>query len=400
MLLKNCRFLVTQNAKREILERMDVRIHESVIAEIGTGLATAGAHVFDCSERIVMPGLINAHTHLGMTGLRGVCDDEELHPWLAKIIAHEDGMRDEDFSLGARIGICEALRTGTTTVVDHYAPIGPAAHAAHELGIRFVGIVGVSDIHAHAKERLSIPDAPSDRVTFGLGPHAIASVSEERLLELKKISDERGVLLHMHLSETRKERAEFKARTGMLPVEYLERIGFLGPRTMLVHCIWLTKGELDILARREVKVVHCPQSNMKLAGGGVMPVREMRERGIAVALGTDSAASNNALDMFREMHTAALLHKHHYWDPYAGVAQDILDMATIDGARAIGRENLGAIAHGMRADIIALDLRDPSLQPCTRDRVISHLVHAACGMNVSETIVDGEMLLQNKGPTE
>jgi 5-methylthioadenosine/S-adenosylhomocysteine deaminase len=182
----------------------------------------------------------------------------------------------------------------------------------------------------------------------------------------------------------------------MLPVEYLDHIGFLGPDVLIAHAVWLTKRELDILAKRNVKVVHCPQSNMKLAGGGVMPLREMRERGITVALGTDSAASNNSLDMFREMHTCALLHKHHYWDPTAAAAQDVLDMATVQGAKVLGNDRIGSIEEGKLADVITLDATELNLQPLKKERIISHLVYAANGCNVAEVIVDGKLLLKDR----
>ncbi|MBR9700487.1 amidohydrolase [Candidatus Woesearchaeota archaeon] len=386
MLLKNCRYIVTQNGSREVLENKDILIEDNKIVKIGEDLGEG----LDCSEKIVMPGLINAHTHLGMTSLRGVSDDKELAEWLEDIWAREAKLSEEDIKEGKRLGIKEALRTGTTTVVDMYFRMGSCAEVAEKEGIRYLGAVTFLEDHPLSPATVELPKDISSRVQFCYGPHAIYSTSEDMLKQIKNKSS--GKLIHIHVAETRKERADCKEKHGKLPVEYLESIGFLDENVTMAHCVWLTKGELDIIARKKAKVVHCPQSNMKLSGGGVMPLNEMQERGIVVALGTDSVASNNSLDMFREMHVAALLHKHHYWDPATASAQIVLDMATVNGAVFLGRDDIGSIEEGKLADIVTLNLNDENLQPHDKERIVSHLVYAANGMNVSDVIVDGKLI--------
>lgn len=373
MLLQNCRYVVTQNPGREILEHTDVLIEDNRIAAVGRGLD--GSPRIDCSERIVMPGLINAHCHLGMTGLRGISDDRELDEWLAAMWERERRFSTENIRQSAALGIRESLRFGTTCVLDMFF----RTDVVRPDGIRYLGAEAIA---------LGHPLSANGPCGDILGPHAIHT-TDERILKQCSV----GKLVTMHLSETRQERAEFVRKRGMLPVEYLDSIGFLSERVLLVHCVWLTKRELDIIARSGAKVVHCPQSNMKLASGGVMPLQEMRSRGITVALGTDGAASNNSLDMFREMHAAALLHKQHYWDPAAADAQYVLDLATLAGAKALGIE-AGSIERGKLADIITLDLTHPNLQPHDPGRIVSHLVYAAQGMNVSDVIVDGKRVGQ------
>lgn len=392
MLLKNCRFVVTQDSERRILENTDVLLEGNKIRAIGQNLS--GTDILDCSDRIVMPGLVNAHAHMAMTHLRGLSDDKELNEWLKDVWEYEKKFIDEDISKGAYLGIAESLRFGTTSVMDMFYRAAVSGEAAQNLGIRYIGAQSYAKDNPLSGE-IHLPRAISGRVGFCLGPHSIYQATEEDLRTVRRIAAQNNALVTIHLAETRKERAEFVRENGMLPVEYLDRIGFLGDDVLLVHCVWLTKRELDIIARRGCKVIHCPQSNMKLASGGVMPLQEMRSRGIAVALGTDSAVSNNSLDMFREMHTAALLHKQHYWDATAADAQHVLDMATLHGALALGID-VGSIVEGKLADIITLDCNDVNLLPLQRDRVVSHLVYAANGMNVAEVMVDGKLLVEGK----
>ncbi|MDD9952711.1 MAG: amidohydrolase [Candidatus Woesearchaeota archaeon] len=391
MLLKNCRFLVTQNDDREILEDVDVKIEGNQIAEIGNNLHDDA--IIDCSNKIVMPGLINCHTHLGMTTLRGISDDKELEPWLKEIVDAEKKLTTEDIETGVHLGITEAIRTGTTTVLDMYDPIEPSINAATTMGMRMLAMKGYFAAHGNDMT-ITLPEG-NELATVGLAPHSIYGVTEDFLKEASAYAATKNTQLHIHVAETRKERVACKKKHGKLPIEYLERIGFLSEHVSLAHCIWLTKGELDTIAKANTKVVHCPQANMKLAGGGVMPLQEMLERQIIVGLGTDSVASNNSLDMFREMHVAALLHKHHYWSGEVAQAQTILDMATRNGAH-ITKTNTGSIQVGKLADIITLDCNDVNVQPIDKERVISHIVYAANGMNVADVLINGEVRVQNK----
>ncbi len=403
MLLSNARFLVTQDAQRTVLEDVDVRIEGSRIARIGRALPRIGDEgILDCSQRIVLPGLVNAHTHLGMTSLRGASDDKELASWLADVQRAEHAMSADDVRASAYLGVAEALRTGTTCVADQYYLPEATIEAAGALGMRALALRDFFTAHEPGLDAKRIgqlmPDAAAlpPTVRVGVAPHSIYGTDEGFLRAARAYASAHRLRMMIHVAETRAERAECKRRLGMLPVEYLARIGFLGPDVVLAHCNWLTKGELDLVARSGACVAHCAQSNMKLAGGSAMPLREMLEREIPVALGTDSAASNNALDMFREMHVAALLHKHHYWMGDAVSAQQVFDMATLGGARAIGMEDLGSLEEGKLADIATLDLTDLNLMPVARERVVSHIVYAANGMNVADVIVDGRLLLRGK----
>lgn len=401
MLLKNCRFVVTQNSNRAILENIDILVQENKIVAIEHNLDNKypNEKIIDCSNRIVMPGLINSHMHLAMTELRGMSDDVELKDWLDVVIAAEKEMDDGDKYTSALSGMQESVRNGTTTMCDMYAADDMTIEVAKIFPVRLVKIQSYFSAFTKVTPEdifYDITEKVPANITIALGPHSIYGTDEELLKYISKVSVERNILVQMHLSETRPERAEFKTKHGCLPVEYLEKIGFLNKNVMLVHAVWLTKQELDILAKYEVSVVHCPQSNMKLAGGGVMPLSEMLDRKINVCLGTDSAVSNNALDMFREMHVCSLLHKHHYWNPKFGESQQMLDMATINAANAIGRTDLGSLESGKIADIITLDLADYNLKPFNKDNAISNLVHSANGMNVSEVIIDGKLVLNNK----
>jgi 5-methylthioadenosine/S-adenosylhomocysteine deaminase len=200
------------------------------------------------------------------------------------------------------------------------------------------------------------------------------------------------------VAETRKEQADFQKQHGMRVVEYLDKIGALSRKMLAAHCVWLTKSEVGTLAKAGVTVAHCPVSNMKLASGGVAPLPEMFELGMAVGLGTDGAASNNTLDMFETMKVCALLHKAHRWDATVLNAQRVLDLATIEGARALGgNSELGSIEPGKRADLILVNMKTPNMTPIfTKDTVVSDLVYSASSSNVDTTIVDGNILMQNR----
>jgi len=394
MLLTNCKFIVTQNKKREILADTDILIEDNSITKIGKALAKKYPKEkrIDCSERIVMPGLVNCHTHLAMSGMRGLSDDKELAEWLKEIVDAEHNRTKKQIKEEAELGVREALQTGTTTACDMYSPGDAAADAANEHGFRLVDCPAFFSAHHKLdaddiEKHLPTKKYPAT-ITIGLGPHSIYGTDERFLRAVREYATKHKILIHIHVAETRKERVECREKHGMLPIEYLDHIGLLGPDVLIAHAVWLTKGELDIIAKHNVKVVHCPQSNMKLAGGGVMPLKEMQERGITVCLGTDSTASNNSLDMFREMHIAALLHKHHYWDPTMADTQTVLDLATVNGAKALGI-NCGSIEIGKLADIITLDATAITLQPLKKERILSHIVHSANGSMVKETIVDG-----------
>lgn len=399
--LKNCKFVISQNSKRDILEDIDVLIYGNKIQKLGKNLR--GDKEIDCSNNIVMPGLINLHSHTGMHLLRGIADDMKLERWLnEKIWPAEKKLTSDKIYVGATMAIEEMLSTGTTCFNDMYFEMEQVAKAVKEIGIRAVlshGIIAltqnkIKEEFARTKKFAEyVKKINCSRIKFAVGPHAPYTCSKQTLLKAKEIAKKHKAKIHIHVAETRKELANSLKEKGLRPVEYLEKIGFLNKDVIIAHACWITKGEIKTLAKRRVAVAHCPRSNMKLASGGIMPLREMEESGILVGLGTDSAVSNNNLDMFEEMRAAALVQKQNYWDATAAPAQKVLDMATINGAKALGI-NAGSIEKGKFADIILLNANHLLLQPLERERLISHLVYSANGSCVQKVFVDGKCVFQ------
>jgi len=335
MLLKNCRFLITQDAKRDILENVDVLIEDDRIKAIGRNLGKLDKKHIDCSKKIVMPGLVNTHTHLGMHSLRGLCDDAELHDWLDVVYREEKKLSDKQVLENTEAGLREAIRFGTTCVYDSYRLAEARARLFQKLGVR-----GCLSSTIREKKDILVAERFIKQLKEKRGlvkpvvaAHAIFSTDEEILKAVIALSEKYTILRRLHVGETRKERFDIQQKTGKLPIEYLNSIGFLDEKTLLVHCIWITKGEIRLIAKSRTKVSHNPISNMKLASGGVMPLVEMMQEGVVVGLGTDSVVSNNNLDLFEELKVTPLLHKQHRWDPKVITPQEVLDMATINGAR-------------------------------------------------------------------
>lgn len=402
MLLKKCRFVVTQNEKREVLEHVDIEIEGNSIKRIGKNLKskTKGKDL-DCSDKIVMPGLINTHTHIGMHSLRGICDDEELPLWLEKVVAAEKKFTAKQIEQNSEHACKEMLRTGTTTFVEMYTPIKPVLSAVKKQQIRAVLCPVIYGSLGNAKEQLAsakklIDGFSHPLITLGLGAHSIYTCDEQTLKDIKYYSHRKNLLTAIHLAETRKERFDCFDTHKKLPAEYLASLGFLNEKTVLVHSIWLTKGEIRVISQHKSAIAHCPVSNMKLSSGGVTPLMEMFEENIFVGLGTDSVASNNSMDMFKEMMICGLLHKQHRWDPKAAPVQKLLDMATIDGAAAIGmNREIGSLEVGKKADIVCLDIAE-NHWPLLKENVLSHLVYSTTGRNVSTVFVDGKIVLKEK----
>ncbi len=391
--------------KKRVIKGGSVMIEWDKIVAVGKDIKENADIVIDADGKVVMPGLINCHTHLAMTLLRGVADDMELMPWLqTKIWPLEKHLNAERVRVGASLGALEMIKSGTTCFADQYFYMEEVAKAVDQSGMRGVLSYGIiemgsaekreSELAAGEKLVKSCHGMANGRILTMFGPHAPYTCSTECLLKVKELAAKYQVGIHTHIAETKGEYDDIKKKYGSHPVEYLDSIGFLGPEVLAAHSIYLAPHGISIYKNRGVKPVHNPVSNMKL-GCGVSPAPEMLKSGIPVALGTDGAASNNTLDMINEMKFAALLNKIHKLSPTTLPAEDVLTMATINGAKALGLEKeIGSIEVGKKADIILIDLKKPHLTPV--HNVISHLVYSAVGGDVDTVIVDGKVLMQNR----
>ncbi len=403
ILLRRASAVVTQDEKRRIIFGGDVLVEDGRVSRIGRDLPVQADEVLDAAGKIVMPGLINTHTHIAMTLFRGVADDMELMRWLTeKIWPLESNLTAEDVRAGAELGMLEALRGGTTTVFDMYFYEDSVAEAATRLGIR--GVLASSYIDAgtpesedgwkafeKAKDFVARWRGRSELITPSLGPHAPYSVSRDLLEATAEAARELAVPIQIHVAEDRSEIEQIEREFGVSPVRLMAQVGLASEGTVMAHVVWPREGDIKILAESGALVSHNPVSNLK-TGAGISPVPELIEAGVNVGLGTDGAASNNSLDMFETMKFAALLHKGVGRDPRVVGAQTALDMATRIPADAMGMRDLGRLEEGARADVITVSIEAPWWQPV--HSVISHLVYSARCSDVSDVIVGGRIVIR------
>jgi 5-methylthioadenosine/S-adenosylhomocysteine deaminase len=360
----------------------------------------------DAHDCLIMPGLINAHTHAAMTLFRGLADDLPLKSWLEEHIfpAERKWVNGEFVYWGTLLACAEMIRSGTTTFGDGYFFEDQAARAALRAGMRGLMAQGILDFPtpdspspAEAIRRIKtfIQDySRSELIRPAIFAHTVYTCSPGLLKECRALADRHGVPLIIHLSESQDEVKEVMNKYGRTPLNYLENLGLLSSPMIACHCVWLTPEEMDLLARRKVRVVHNPESNMKLASG-VAPIPDLLARGVAVGLGTDGSASNNNLDLFQEMDFTAKLHKVHLLDPTVMPSRTVLEMATLGGARVLGMEKeIGSLETGKKADVIVLELNRPHLQPVYNP--VSHLVYSATGADVRDVIIDGKLVMKNR----
>jgi 5-methylthioadenosine/S-adenosylhomocysteine deaminase len=402
--------VITCNTEGTILDTGTVVINKGKIVAVGVPEFMndwIANETIDARGCIVMPGLVNAHTHLPMSLFRGLADDLPLMTWLNEYIfpAEATHVTPENVKIGALLSCAELLLSGTTTCCDGYFYEDIVAEAIFEIGIRAIAGQGVIDYPAPG-----VPDpsknidtavafvekwaGKTSLITPSIFCHSPYTCSTETLVNASKEAVSRGLLFQIHVAETRSEHDQMMKEHGVSPVKYLENIGVLGPGTLLIHAVWIDEEDSRIIAEKGAGVAHNPESNMKLASG-IAPIPELIKRGVPIGLGTDGCASNNNLDLFEEMDSAAKLHKVNSLDPTVLDAATVLNMATAGGAKAIGMgREIGSLETGKQADVILVDMQKPHLVPMYHP--ISHMVYAAKGSDVRDVIVNGKVLVKGR----
>ena len=359
----------------------------------------ADAREVDCTGKVLMPGLVNTHCHVPMTLQRGNADDIPLMKWLNEYVwPFEAKQTADDIALGAELGIAEMLLGGVTSFVDMYWHEARVAQVVERTGIRALLCpscldTNMEEFEADLRELLGMLGA-SGRIRAGVAPHSgytVSAANLKRCLELCRIHD---IGMTTHIAETLDETRIIRQRTGMSPVRYLDSLGLLGDRLIAAHCVHVDDEDIRVLRDRGVHVAHNPSSNMKIASG-VAPIERMRLEGVACTIGTDGTCSNNDLDMWEEMRNASFLQKVSTMDSLAVPAYEVLKMATVNGARALGYEGeLGIVREGALADLILIDICKPHMQPV--NDLIGNLVYCCKASDVDTVIVDGELLVENR----
>ncbi len=404
------RFVITQNAAHQVLSPGAVAINGNAIVAVGAPDAIAAqyraAQTISANDQIILPGLINTHTHAPMVMYRGLADDLALMDWLNKYIfpAESKTVSPEMVRIGTKLAALEMIESGTTTYADMYYFEEEIARVTREAGLR--GVLGQTVIQfpvADAKtpgealmraERFIQLFKDDPLIVPAVAPHALYTNDKTSLVESAALARKYGVPVLIHLAETEDEVRLARERYQSTPAAYLESIGFWGPRTLAAHGVWVSDEDIAILKRNGVGVAHNPESNMKLASG-TAPVTKYLKADVALGLGTDGAASNNDLDMFEAMRQASFLAKHANHDPTAVPAQTALDLATVGGARALGMSQLiGSIEPGKRADLITVAVSAARQTPLYDP--VSHLVYTTRGDDVRTTIVNGVVLMRDR----
>ena len=401
-------YVVTQNDGRDIIENGAIAVGGNRILCVGhtdiLEILYPDARRVDLGNAALMPGLINAHTHVPMSLLRGYSDDKALMDWLTQdIFPQEAKLTPELVELGARFSLAEMIRSGTTAFYDMYMIEDAVFRAADSMGMR--AVLGESttqyfpSLSCKDKEAyFDLVRAQADawrnhpRIRQAIVPHAPYTTNPELLRECYALAEENGALFGMHLAETENETQTCLKEFGMRPIPYCNSLGLLQPGSTFFHVVHADADDMALLMEGHCSVVHNPSSNMKLASG-VAPIGALQKHHIPVALGTDGPASNNAQNMLREMYVASLLHKVSNLDPTACPAQTALDMATRGGSAALHDPHIGTLEPGMKADFIALDLSAPNMQPV--HNIVSNIVYAATGAENKLTVVDGKELYRD-----
>ncbi len=400
--------IVTMNKSRQVIENGVIAVRDGKVVYVGKGGGlppnARPKQLIEAKGKIIIPGLINTHTHVPMGLFRGIADDLDLQEWLTKYIfpAEAKNVNEEFVRAGTRLGLAEFIRGGTTTYCDMYYFEDAIADETAKAGVR--GVLGETLIDFPAPDNKNFAEALIYTEKFvkkwqnhplivpAIAPHAPYTVSLEHLLETKKLSDKLNAPLVIHLAEANTETDFIQQKhQGLRPIEFMEKIGFFNDRVIAAHVVQANEKEIDILKKYEVGIAHNPQSNMKLAAG-VAPIPLMLKKGLRVGLGTDGAASNNDLSLWEEMDTAAKLHKLFTGDPKVVSAQEVFEMATIGGARALHLEDkIGSIENGKLADLVIVEM--DSIHQTPMYNLYSHLVYATKSSEVETVIINGKVVM-------
>lgn len=400
ILLKNIKYLDILHEKIE--EEKDILIEENRIVKIGSNLTAPDAEILDGSKKLATPGFINAHTHLGMTMFRNYADDMDLMDWLSnKIWPLEDHLSSEDIYWASLLSMAELIRSGTTCFCDMYYSMDRVGDAALQAGLRGFLTRGMTDITGGGEARLedmrrlyeNYHNKAKGRIKVIPAPHAIYTCSGEYLKQLIALTKELDGMLHIHLSETEVEVKDSLQKYGKTPIEYVADLGMLDLHVIAAHCVHMTKAEMELVRGKQFYPIYNPTSNLKLASG-FTPVKEILEHGITMGLGTDGSSSNNNQNMMEEIHIGSIVNKSVTKDPKAVPAIELLKMATIGGAKALGFDNLGAIEEGYLADLAIFNLDSNHFTP--ENNLISALCYSASAEDITHVICDGHLLMKDR----
>ena len=404
ILIKDIDILTYDNDKVKEFNS-SVLIENDKIVEINPKIDASCDKVIDGEGKFLMPGLVNTHNHIAMNLFRGLADDLELDTWLNdNIWPMEANLNSNYCYIGSLLAIVEMIKTGTTCFNDMYFYMSSVAQAVEKSGIRGVLSYGMIDFGDEEKRENEFKEnidliknfnnTADGRITCRLGPHSPYTCSKELLERTREEADKYNVGIHIHMNETQKEINDVKEATGMRPFEYLNDMGFLASDVIAAHCVWLSDNEIKLIKENNVNVSHNPCSNMKLASG-ISPVAKLLNEGVNVAIGTDGSSSNNNLDLFEEMKFTSLLQKVNTLNPKVLPSDTVFKMGTINGAKALGLDNIGKVEVGAKADLILLDKKAVNMTPSS-NLPSSNIVYAGNGSNVLTTICNGKILMEDK----
>ncbi len=408
IIIKNA-YIVTINKQNSLIENGALVIKKDIILAIGKTSDILDKYksekIIDAHQKIVMPGFVNAHTHLAMTVFRGMADDIELSKWLYDYVfpAESKCVTPETVEAGTELALAEMIKSGTTCFNDMYYFQDITAQIAKKTGVRGYINEGLLDFEvANSKSPQQGIDYTNmliekykndDLIKVGVGAHSTYTCSDELLKKAKKIADQNNTILHIHVAETKWEFETICKEKNATPIGYLNNLNVLSDNVVIAHGVWLNDNDIDILSKKGVSVIHNPECNMKISSG-VAPLSKLMSKNITVGLGTDGVASNNNLSMIQELHTMSLLHKINSMNPTAIPAQTAVKIATIESAKAIGlSDKIGSLEIGKKADIIFLDKNIINAVPVYN--VFSVIAYALYGNEVTDVIINGKEIMRN-----